>query len=356
MFIALFLLLLTPVRAQDLGEVVSIRSIQIVSGITESIPSDENKIVEYIDEVTLYAIIEIEKNDGSVIFLSDADSFFIEERKAVAVPIQNSLKNYNLIWYKIENDAKNKWYSNTDPTWHWDELDYKETLIDGISTRITADVATTIISATGLDGKAVGTMRYRVKLIYKGRTFSSPGKNETYKGCISEAVHRISRKGNSGNEIVDYGLAMCNSPYIWGSASYTGSKFDNQAERFVGADCADFAVAAARMAGYKKLPYGGSRTLGPYVTNIARPSRSENGLYYAGNKKVSVSTDAVRPGDFVVWPGHVGLFYKDTDPIGVLDETDLVLHTLFDEPKIVGIDEAYPKSFIICRPKESLKY
>ncbi|MEZ5357954.1 MAG: hypothetical protein R3F48_03925 [Candidatus Zixiibacteriota bacterium] len=293
---------------------------------------------------------------GRQFIVSTTDTIILSEGIIAAKPLADYFPNATIAWYKIESDARGKWYSNTSPEWHWDSLDYVQTTWVANAASVVADVAPTVLYPIILDKIAVGTMRYRVVIDVDGKKYSSPGMREKYKGCITEAVHRISRKGNTGNAIIDYGLTMCNNPYIWGSASFSGSEFDNQAERFLGADCADFAVAAARMAGYSKMPYGGSSTLGPYTDAIANARKIRRDVYIDGHgKKIAIDSGRVHIGDFIVWDGHVGLLYEDTDPIGVLNVSDLVLHTLFAEPQIAPIGKIYRRLFSICRPRSTLR-
>jgi hypothetical protein len=40
-----------------------------------------------------------------------------------------------------------------------------------------------------------------------------------------------------------------------------------------------------------------------------------------------------RPGDLLLFPRHVGALAADRGTIGVLDDQDLMMHTLFDTPR-----------------------
>ena len=343
----------TAIGAQIVEQPIIIHSIHIVSGTNGDFPSDANKTVDFGDDVRMYAAVEVRDALGRTGYLCATDTIIMDGVKTTALPFNDHLGQYRISWYRVENDCREKYYSNTSPEWHWDWLDYKETVMDSNVISIAADVAPAILSPVTLDGVAVGTMRYRVKLIYNGREYISPGSDDRYKGCITENVHRISRRGNTGNKILDNAIAMCNCPYIWGSASFTGSRFDNQAGRFLGADCADFAVAAARMAGYQKMPYVGSRALEPLTDQVASMRKEVESVYLGNDGRILLDSSHVRPGDFIVWDGHVGLIYKDTEPLGVLDTSDLVLHTLFNEPGVTTIKSAFRGKFKILRPKPS---
>ncbi len=352
----LVLILPTDLYAQvDLSD-VTIKEVSIVSGKTGEAPSDANKTVQFADDITLHIVIGADDTNGSYLFYCDVDTIILDNNPVSTRPISELINNADVSWFKIENNCKEKWYSNTEPDWHWDRLDYTESHLGNFGFSIPCDVAPTILTPVVVDRQAVGTMRFRVKVVYKDKKYASTGMDSRYKNCISEDIHRVSRKGSTGVDILDFGLALCNSPYIWGSASFTGSKFDNQAERYLGADCADLAVASARMAGYTKMPYGGSRTLGPSTDRIAKTTKIRNRIYCDKNTNtIPIGTEGVLLGDFIIWDGHIGLLYQDNEPIGLLDESDLVFHTLFAEPRIVSLENAYKKQFEIRRPKAELR-
>ena len=262
----------------------------------------------------------------------------------------NGLGHCTIKWYKVE-EANGEHYSNTYPSWHWEKIPYKETEV--IEWRnnfiVPADVTPTVFGPVYCNGDVVGTMRFKAILTINDESISTPGNESTYKGSINQDVHRISSKGNTNNEVINYGLAMCNLPYIWGSESFTGSKWDkHQAELFIGADCADFVVAAHQMAG-KQLPYDSIKDLS-YTKIIAVQCSEENGNYLdEQNSKIRIGNEGINIGDIIYWgEAHVGLLYADkSDPQGeysghadgIFNQWDLVLHTLFAEPKIESIQD-----------------
>ncbi|MEA1973723.1 MAG: hypothetical protein U9N34_10605, partial [Candidatus Cloacimonadota bacterium] len=278
------------------------------------------------------------------------------------------LGNVTIKWYKIE-EANGNYYSNTYPSWHWHEIPYKETEVVEWRNKfiVTANVTPTVFDPVYCDDKVVGTMRYKAVLTIDGETYSTPGKDSKYKGSISNKVHRISLKGNTDNEVINYAFAMCNLPYIWGSASFTGDKYDNhQAELFIGADCADFCVAAHQMSG-NQIPY--DQVKNNQYTKVITTIRSKIGEVYlnSNRKSIKVGENGVKTGDFIYWnfdisgSGHVGLFYRDkSDPNGknegnadgIFNTWDLVIHTLFHEPGVKTIGDAYQGKIRIYRYKD----
>jgi hypothetical protein len=46
-----------------------------------------------------------------------------------------------------------------------------------------------------------------------------------------------------------------------------------------------------------------------------------------------------KPGDLVLFTRHVGALAEDKGTIGVLDDEDIIIHTLFDSPKEQAIKD-----------------
>ena len=66
---------------------------------------------------------------------------------------------------------------------------------------------------------------------------------------------------------------------------------------------------------------------------------------------VKIGTGGVNVGDIVLYNRHVGFLFKDTTPIDILDETDLIVHTLFREPRIEPLSDVHQGSLSIVRLK-----
>jgi len=150
---------------------VSIDDVFVASSVNGGPATTDNKLVEYNDDVQLYAVAK-GIIAGSEVYFTDADSLVINGK---AIPSENIMPwnaayvNASIKWFKVESDTKNKSYSNWDhstdpPTWRWDKIDYAATPIDEFRDQwsIAADVRPTILDPMELDGKAVGTMRYQV--------------------------------------------------------------------------------------------------------------------------------------------------------------------------------------------------
>ncbi|USN45939.1 MAG: hypothetical protein H6502_02285 [Candidatus Woesearchaeota archaeon] len=333
---------------------VVISEATIVSGVPGQIPTSASKTIDFDSEAMLYAVVKATQN-GDEFYISEANQFILNNTNVQPSEVVSpqEFEGITIRWEKIESDSKGIYFSNTDPEWHWDQLSYKATPFEETAWAVSADVSPTILEPVLLDGQAVGTMRYRVVITTPTQKVASPGQESRHKGSVSEEVHRISRKGNTGNDIVDQGFSLCNNPYIWGSASWTGSNKDNQAERFVGSDCADLCVAAARLAGEEDLHYSGSVDLSQNRSKMLAEIKSVNirGVYFQEGGPIKFDED-IQPGDFVYWQNHIGILARDNPPIGYLSENDTVLHTLFKEPREEPISTIYPgRTFSIVRPK-----
>jgi len=327
-----------------------IRKVYVASRGDNGFASNENKTINYETPVNLYAVASTDSS-GKTLYFSDSDSLIIDGRVIPKGDIRRFPSYVSSSWFKVENDSRGTAFSNASKgyNWdHWDELDYAETPL-GLGNTIHTDVSPTILDAVKLNGISVGTMRYGLVLNNGGQVFKSPGIESTFKGGISEKVHRVSVKGNTGNEIVDNAFSLCNNPYIWASSSLTGSKYDNQAERFIGADCADLCVAAARLAGYDSMFYTSSHGLKDQMKVVTCVTDIQpNGVYLNDNHPLT----RAKPGDFIQWNGHVGILVEDNKPKGILDSSDKVLHTLFKEPKLEQINTAYGGDFRVLRVRK----
>src|SRR5690606_945827 len=120
---------------------------------------------------------------------------------------------------------------------------------------------------------------------------------------------------------------MYGQPYVWASAGLTDKS--HQSERLEGSDCADLMVYGARRMG-KQVPYTWTGGLPKVTKLLGAGTRDAAGVY-----RDAAGTPLPYPqnGDLVLFPRHVGALFADRGQKGVLDDQDLVIHTLFDSPK-----------------------
>jgi hypothetical protein len=234
-------------------------------------------------------------------------------------------------WAKLEPAAAD--YSNEDATgFHFTQIDYEPTALDARATTIAADVRPTL---TPDHGDGVGTMRYQISVTQGLRTIASPGaeaRRGRGSGGLTDAVTRVSIRRD--DTYLGFLTEMFGQPYIWASAGTTDAS--HQSEHLEGSDCADFVVYGARRMG-KHISYTWTGGL-PSVTKLmAAGSRGEDGIYRDDHGKPVPFT---KVGDLVLFPRHVGVLAADRGTIGVLDDQDLMMHTLFDSPKEQAIADS----------------
>ncbi|MDB4970776.1 MAG: hypothetical protein JWN44_6465 [Myxococcales bacterium] len=133
----------------------------------------------------------------------------------------------------------------------FDRLEYFETALPGDgTTRVVRDAAATVAGPPrpeGYDG--LGVMRLAATVRVGGDEWQTAGADDAPEGLISPKVFRYSFR--RGDDFLGWLTAYFNVPYLFGSA---GKGTRNQAERYLGADCADVLVAALRHVG-SRLEY-----------------------------------------------------------------------------------------------------
>jgi hypothetical protein len=137
----------------------------------------------------------------------------------------------------------------------------------------------------------------------------------------------------SGNDFLGWLSSFYNVPYLFGSA---GKGKKNQAEQYIGADCADILVAALRRAGWTKMEYSSVADLVDSLHPIGKPVEIQPGQ----PSQLRWGRD-VKPGDLLAldYIGADGDLPRDWDhivaaiadsgpgglPDGVLGPEDLVV-------------------------------
>lgn len=259
-----------------------------------------------------------------------------------------------VVFIKVESERQHYSNSNKTPGW-WDDIAYSESVWKcSQGEPVAVDVAGMARRGVSWQGVPVGTMRFKAALEFPNHYLSTPGAGAVQRGGSMPGVLRISRKGNTGNRAVDEALALANLPYIWGSAAFKGvsTPSSHQAERNIGADCADLVVAAWRKAGLTNMRYSGAAPLAASLKGRGRafsPARVENGIYRnKQGKSIPVGSDGVAPGAGIFWVygkgrGHAGILVQDLGPDGrangVLDVHDPVFHTSWSTPIIQNLGQ-----------------
>ncbi|MCK4234182.1 hypothetical protein KAX75_07115 [candidate division WOR-3 bacterium] len=292
---------------------------------------DYDKSVEalFADVISVYPVIKALVDDKETYF-SDFDSIRINGK---VVPIDR-IKRWNsekygkieFFWYEIMPEKLS--YQNNLSEGKIDKIEYRD-----------------VLTFSSIDWEQVlkgelGTRRFKVEVKYNSQRISTPGKENANNENLLPEVFRVSiRENKEGGDNVDYMTFFFNLPYIWGNSR-------NQVEHFIGVDCQDLAWFGLKEAGFvsealydhhihdvyrKKIIFDG------YVMMDGRTIRKDS-----TNVDVSIKRgDVVRLAEY----GHYGVIYKDCDKQskvqessnGKLDNSDLVIHILFDKPRIESL-------------------
>ncbi len=330
----------------DATATASITRVRIVSlvtdGVTDATPAAARSVADRASSaaseapafaradqrVLLYAVIEA----GGVVY-SDAPALLLGGKRVTPTPLASAPRAM-LAWQKIEPTSNN--ISNGDgPTFHYETIEYATTPIAVSSAHASAIVADVHPTLTPDHGHGVGTMRYQLVATQRGTTIASPGieaRRGRASGGLTDAVTRVTiRKDDT---YLGYLTEMFNQPYIWASAGPTAKS--HQSEHLEGSDCADFVVYGARRMG-ADIPYMWTGGLPAVTKLLGGGTRSADGVYRdaKGNPVPYTVT-----GDMVLFPRHVGVLVEDRGTIGILDDQDLLMHTLFDSPKTEPIADS----------------
>lgn len=324
-------------RLGDPGNTARVTAIRIVAAVGDAAATDRPAYARIDQPVTLHAVIEA----GGVVY-SDAPALRLAGKRVTTQPLARA-PAIAVTWNRIEPAAAN--YSNGDgSTFHFHAIEYRATPIAGAAgaSALTADVRPTL---TPDHGGGVGTMRYQLVATQGDRVLTTAGaeaRRGRGSGGLTDAVMRVSIRRD--DSYLGYLTEMFGQPYVWASAGL--SDRSHQSERLEGSDCADFVVYGARRMG-ANIPYMWTGAL-PQVTKLlGAGTRSEDGIY---RDRHGVPVPYTTAGDIVLFPRHVGVLTEDRGTPGVLDDQDLMFHTLFDSPKQQAIaDSGYADTPIEVR-------
>jgi hypothetical protein len=234
-------------------------------------------------------------------------------------------------WFKIE--VADRSLSNTEPTFHFEPIHYRYVPIPACDDRFRcpADVRATLLGDRG----GLGTMAFRAEVVHGGDQGASPGFEKLFRGGLPPDIARVTVRRD--DSYLGYLTELFNTPYIWGSAGEPDAI--HQTERRIGSDCADFVTYGVRRLGHP-IPYSSTFGLRKYAQELFRsPGPGPDGVYPDQQGRPipiaqpgDTSKDALRPGDLLLFPRHVGALVEDRPPLGVLSSGDVMIHTSWAEP------------------------
>jgi hypothetical protein len=131
-------------------------------------------------------------------------------------------------------------------------------------------------------------------------------------------------------------------PYLFGSGELSES-CDTGPETNLGADCANFVVYALRRQG-QRIPWSDPKQLRQHLELIARS---------ASPGIPRITPEDLQRGTIIHLGTHVAAIIEDRQPVGVVDENDLVVHQLPNAPEVVTLGqllkERHKKHFDLFR-------
>ncbi len=205
---------------------------------------------------------------------------------------------------------------------HFEPIDYRATLIEsaGGAASLPADVRPTL---TPDHGGGIGTMRYQLVALQGDRVIASAG---------PRPAARLGRRHRRGAARLDparrhvprlHDRALQPALHLGVRRPHHGHPPERAAR---GSDCADLTIYGQRRLG-KKLAYAWTGAL-PQVTSLIAGKHGD-GSTATRSKPIPFP----RIGDLMLFPRHVGALAADRGQPGILDDQDLMMHTLFDSPE-----------------------
>ena len=156
-----------------------------------------------------------------------------------------------------------------------------------------------------------GSLRLRARAIVDGKIRETP---------VLE-LRRVIGTGFRAAVTEQFGL-----PYLFGSGELSENS-NTGPETNLGADCANFVVYALRRQG-QRVPWSDPRRLRDHLDLVARA---------AAPGTAKISAEDLDRGAIVHLGTHVAAIMEDREPVGILDQNDLVAHQLGGIPEILTL-------------------
>ena len=158
-----------------------------------------------------------------------------------------------------------------------------------------------------------GSVRLRARAVIDGKVRETP---------VME-LRRFIGSGFRAAVTEQFGL-----PYLFGSGELSEAS-NTGPETNLGADCANFVVYALRRQG-QRIPWSDPKRLRQHLDFIARSATP-------GTPRITA--EDLQRGTIVHLGTHVAAVIEDRNPIGILDENDLVAHQLPAAPELVTLGQ-----------------
>jgi poly-gamma-glutamate synthesis protein (capsule biosynthesis protein) len=158
-----------------------------------------------------------------------------------------------------------------------------------------------------------GSVRLRARAVIDGKVRETP---------VME-LRRFIGSGFRAAVTEQFGL-----PYLFGSGELSEAS-NTGPETNLGADCANFVVYALRRQG-QRIPWSDPKQLRQHLDFVARS---------AAPGTPRITAEDLQRGTIVHLGTHVAALIEDRNPIGILDENDLVAHQLPAAPELVTLGQ-----------------
>jgi cell wall-associated NlpC family hydrolase len=158
-----------------------------------------------------------------------------------------------------------------------------------------------------------GSVRLRARAVVDGKVRETP---------VME-LRRFIGNGFRAAVTEQFGL-----PYLFGSGELSEAS-NTGPETNLGADCANFVVYALRRQG-QRIPWSDPKQLRQHLDHIARSATP-------GTPRITA--EDLQRGTIVHLGTHVAAVIEDRNPMGILDENDLVAHQLPGAPELVTLGQ-----------------
>ena len=158
-----------------------------------------------------------------------------------------------------------------------------------------------------------GSLRLRARALVDGKIRETP---------VLE-LRRFAGSGFRAAISEQFGL-----PYLFGSGELSENS-DTGPETNLGADCANFVIYALRREG-RRIPWSDPKRLREHLDLVARSATP-------GTAKITA--EDLQRGMIIHLDTHVAAVMEDRQPVGILDENDLVAHQLGDAPRVVTLGQ-----------------
>ena len=158
-----------------------------------------------------------------------------------------------------------------------------------------------------------GSVRLRARAVFDGKVRETP---------VME-LRRFIGSGFRAAVTEQFGL-----PYLFGSGELSEAS-NTGPETNLGADCANFVVYALRRQG-QRIPWSDPKQLRQHLDFVARSVAP-------GTPRITA--EDLQRGTIVHLGTHVAALIEDRNPVGILDENDLVAHQLPAAPELVTLGQ-----------------